>query len=305
MWNVIHMDKIGIFTPTKLHESIEIDQIVTLHYFKYSKDFVFVGEKHDFWEIAYVDQGEIGIVADTQGIDLHQGEAVFHKPNEYHNIWAKNQFANVIILSFISKSPAMSFFENKIITLNNEARAIVSKILKFGEICFKDPLNDVNQTKLNLAENSPFGCEQVIKNYMELLLILLIQGNDDFSRQSRASISAKQQGESNIVDGIIRILSDNLYGSITLDDVLQQICFSKSYITMLFREQAGCSIMEYYQNMKITEAQRLISERKLSFTEIAELLGFSSIHYFSYQFKKKARMTPSEYRRTVHASAVL
>lgn len=299
------MEMIGIFTPTKLTVSIDISKIITIHYMKYSKDFAFSGEKHDFWEVVYVDKGEIGVLAESHGLDLHEGEAIFHKPNEYHNIWAKNQFANVAVLTFVSPSPAMSFFENKIIIFGEEERSLLAKILEAGRSCFKGPLDDVYQTKLVRAEDSPFACEQVIKNYIELLLISLIQNHTDFSRKSRASINAKRQGESTIVESIQQILAENLYGGISLDDILQKVCFSKSYLTRLFRDHTGNSIMGYYIDLKIGEAQRLISERELSFSEIADKLGFGSVHYFSYLFKKKTRMTPSEYRRSVQSRAVL
>ena len=299
------MGKIGIFTPTELNVSIDISQIITLHYMKYSKDFAFTGERHDFWEVVYVDNGEIGVLAENQGIDLHEGEAIFHKPNEYHNIWAKNQFANVAVLTFVCNSPTMSFFENKIIVFGDEERELLAKILAAGKRCFKGPLDDVYQTKLELAEDSPFACEQAIKSYMELLLISLVQNHTDFSRQSRASISAKRQGESTIVESIQQILAENLYEGISFDYIMQQTCFSKTYLTRLFRNHTGNSIMGYYMDLKIAEAQRLISERELFFSEIADKLGFGSIHYFSYLFKKKTHMTPSEYRKSVQSRAIL
>lgn len=299
------MEKIGIFTPTELNVCIDISQIITLHYMKYSKDFAFTGEKHDFWEVVYVDSGEIGVLAENQGVDLHEGEAIFHKPNEYHNIWAKNQFANVAVLTFVSNSLAMSFFENKIIVFNDEERELLAKALAAGKNCFKGPLDDVHQTKLELAENSPFAGGQVVKNYVELLLISLIQNHTDFSRQSRVSLVAKQQGESTIVESIQQILAENLYGDIAFDDIMQKVCFSKTYLTRLFRAHTGNSIMSHYMDLKIAEAQRLISEREMSFSEIADSLGFSSIHYFSYLFKKKTHTTPSEYRRSVQSRAIL
>ncbi len=299
------MRKIGKFTVLKLDAPIDIAEIVTMHYFKYSKDFHFAGEKHDFWEIAYVDQGEVGVVAEKQGLILRQGEAIFHKPNEYHNIWANNRFANVIILSFVCTSPAMSFFEKKIMPFNDEQKGILAKILATGERYFEEPLDDVYQTKLTPLRGSiPFGCGQIIKNYMELLFISLIQENSVQHRAKRATGTAKRQGENKVVDVVIQYLEDNIYNQISLEDVLREICFSKSYITKLFRDYNGVSIMSHYMDMKIEEAKKLLSGYELSFTEVSEKLGFSSIHHFSSMFKKKTHMTPSEYRKTVEARAI-
>lgn len=299
------LKKIGLFTPTDLTVSLDVSQIVTIHYLKYSKDFAFTGERHDFWEMVYVDKGETGVLAEGEGLDLREGEAIFHKPGEYHNIWAKNQFANVMILTFVCHSPDMAFFENKLAVINGHEREILASILSVAKLCLKEPLDNVHQTGMQLLETRPFACEQVIKNYVELLLISLIQNQTDTSRQDRASESAKRQGENTIVESVRQILAGNLYTEITLNDILGQVCFSKSYLTRLFRAHTGESIMEHYRNIKIEEARRLISERELSFSEIADKLSFSSIHYFSYMFKKKTNMTPSEYRRSVQSRAIL
>ncbi|MEG2842596.1 MAG: AraC family transcriptional regulator, partial [Ruthenibacterium sp.] len=42
-----------------------------------------------------------------------------------------------------------------------------------------------------------------------------------------------------------------------------------------------------------------IREGSHNFTEIASMLGYNSIHYFSRHFKKVTGMTPSEYASSV------
>lgn len=44
--------------------------------------------------------------------------------------------------------------------------------------------------------------------------------------------------------------------------------------------------MQYFTSLKIEEAKKLISFDKYTFTEIAYKLGYSSLHYFSRQFKR-------------------
>ena len=45
------------YIKTKLKRSIDIDAIITLHYFEYMKDYVYDGESHDFGEFVFVDSG--------------------------------------------------------------------------------------------------------------------------------------------------------------------------------------------------------------------------------------------------------
>ena len=53
--------------------------------------------------------------------------------------------------------------------------------------------------------------------------------------------------------------------------------------------------------MKIDSAKHMMRNKNLNFTQISEKLGYSSIHYFSRQFKKITNMTPSEYVSSIKA----
>ena len=51
--------------------------------------------------------------------------------------------------------------------------------------------------------------------------------------------------------------------------------------------------------MKIDAARQLIRSRRLNFSQIADALGYTSVHYFSRQFKKVTGMSPSEYSASI------
>ncbi|MDF2661286.1 MAG: AraC family transcriptional regulator [Paenibacillus sp.] len=53
--------------------------------------------------------------------------------------------------------------------------------------------------------------------------------------------------------------------------------------------------------LRIERAKQHIREDTCNVTEIAERLGYTSIHYFSRQFKKATGMAPSEYLKTMKA----
>ena len=59
--------------------------------------------------------------------------------------------------------------------------------------------------------------------------------------------------------------------------------------------------MEYFFRLKVEAAKEMIRMSQLNFTQISERLGYSSIHYFSRQFKKTTGMTPSEYASSIKA----
>jgi AraC-like DNA-binding protein len=80
---------------------------------------------------------------------------------------------------------------------------------------------------------------------------------------------------------------------------------SRTRIKNSFREKIGTGIIQYFRYIKIEKAKELIREENYNFSEIAEKLGFSSVHYFSSVFKKITDMTPSEYVISVKSKAEL
>ena len=67
------------------------------------------------------------------------------------------------------------------------------------------------------------------------------------------------------------------------------------FFTALYNREK--SPIAYFNGLKILEAQRLIAQTPLNNTEIAERLGFSSVHHFSKAFKQKTGIAPTEYAK--------
>lgn len=288
-----------------LKKTLSVDKICTIHYFKYCKQFKFTGEKHNFWEIVYIDSGEVSVIADDKAFNLKQGEAIFHKPNEYHNIFTADKFANSAIISFECTSRAMSFFKDKIIKFSDSEKELLNKIIIEGSKNFEEKLNELYLMKMTKKTDAPFGGEQLIKNYIELLLISLIRNNTTIENKDRISESIRSKHSNEIVEKIITILKENIYSEINLTMIANELFFSKTYLKNLFSKQTGTSIIQYYIDLKIDEAKKLISQSKYSFTEISLMLNFNSVHYFSRLFKMHTGMSPSEYAKSIKVDNLL
>ena len=179
------------FVKTELPDSLHLASVVTLHQFHYAPDFLFTGEKHDFWEMAYAENGDVGVMAESNGYELHCGEAIFHRPNEYHNIWANGKDARVVILSFDCSDACMDFFGGKILSFGETERAFLKLILEEGTRLFAEPLDILYQTRLIFDQNAPFGSAQLLKNYIEALLIHLIRRGVQIPNVDRSSSLVK------------------------------------------------------------------------------------------------------------------
>ncbi len=295
------------YTPTVMKNAITIKELYSLHYFKYCKRFDIPGEKHDFWEFLYVDAGEVNAVAENNTFRLKQGQAIFHKPLEFHNIYTEDRFANSIVVSFSSNSRLMKFFENKILTFSDYEKALLKAIIDEASIAYPDTLNEVWAESLGKNKSGVIGSDQIIRQNLELLLVSLIRSNDATKPIIKKQKENKRASEqcTKIVDDIKKIVEENLYSDFPLDEISSRLFFSKTYLKNVFKKETGTSINQYRINLRLDEAKRLISQNKYSFTEIAYRLNFTSVHYFSRVFKLHTGMTPTEYARLVGIEQIL
>ena len=290
------------FIKTVLKEEIQIKHIVSLHYFEFARDFIFKGEKHDFWEFLYVDKGEAEVMADEAGYKLKQGDIIFHKPDEFHSVWANKTIApNLVVVAFECKSEAMTYFEHKIFSLGDKERNLLSTVVNEGVKAFLPPLDMPKINILKRKPDSPFGCEQVIKIHLEFLLINLIRRENSLRNEIRLSTSARERTEDDIIKRIKDFMLENISSNLSLDQICHCMNMSRTHLKTLFKAKIGMGTLEYFKLLKIEKAKTLIREEQHNLTEISEKLGYSSIHSFSRHFKNVTDMSPSEYARTIKA----
>ena len=157
-----------------LKDEITVRKIYTIHYFEYMKNFEFPGETHDFWELQCVDKGEIKVLDHV----LKAVQVIFHKPNEFHNLAATGTCApNVVVVSFACTSPAMKFFEGRILEVSEYERGLLGQMISEARRCIDSPLDDPYLKKMEKKKDAPFGSEQLIRLYLELLLHSMIRRN--------------------------------------------------------------------------------------------------------------------------------
>lgn len=289
------------FIRHDLPPTIWVENIITIFYMELSKDFEYGGERHDFWEMVYIDKGEMLCTADNNRFTLKSGEVTFHKPNEYHNLSGnRSDPPNVSILTFECHSEAMRHFEGKIIRLSAEERALMSLLFEEGMACFQlaDPTNPLLQRLESLPE-APFGGRQMIKNLLEILLVRLYRHKETTDKQNRLNVHINGMDVPIEVKEILDLLHERVREKLTVADIAKAMGKSETTVKTLFALYRPGGIIRYFNSLKIREAKRMIREGSRNFAQIAEELGFDTAQYFSRCFKNFTHMTPGEYRRSI------
>lgn len=287
------------YVGTHLKDLIHIDKLYTIHYFEYMKNFLFKGESHDFWEFIYVDKGAVRICMDEKEIVLHKGDVAFHRPHEFHKVQASEASApNLIVISFECNNPAMKFFERKILQLDDRERSLLADILIEARKMYACPLDNPYLKEMPKQANVPDGTEQLIRLYLELFLLRL-------HRRHTTSVAISQlpitKNSAEIFKRVADYMELHISSRLTIEQISRDNMIGRTQLQKIFQKEAGMGIIEYFSKLKIDTAKHLIRSDRMNFTQISEQLGYTSIHYFSRQFKKITDMTPSEYASSVKA----
>ena len=205
----------------------------------------------------------------------------------------------------------MDFFRGKVLHVNEADRRLLARIVNEARTFLEGRLDDPYQTSLTVRSDAPPGAAQIIRTCLEQFLIGLARRYRKDSVQTvqkdiRSFIPDKtttENADEEMFSQIAAYLSDNLSSHITIEKICSDNLIGRSRLQKLFQEKCGLGIIEYFSHMKIDAAKQLIRNEQMNFTQISENLGYSSIHYFSRQFKKLTGMTPSEYASSIKAMA--
>ena len=289
------------YKSTVLRPSAVVHRVISIHYFEYMSDFSFPGESHDFWEFVCVDKGVIDVMAGEKRIPLKRGNIIFHQPGEFHNIITNGEVApNLVVIGFECHSPCMKAFEGKILTVSETERELLARIIIEARNAFSGRMDDPYQEEL-VRNPSPlaFGAEQMIANYLEELIIHLYRRYFENPGQFKTRRQPEVHIKSDAYNRIIRYMEEHIGERLSLDTICRDTLTGRSQLQKIFREAHGCGVIDYFSSMKIDTAKQLIRDNHLNFTEISDRLGYTSVHYFSRQFKKLTGMTPSEYATSI------
>lgn len=285
-----------------LEDSVTINRIISVHYFQYMSDFSFPGESHDFWELVCVDRGEIDALAGDRRLTLKKGNILFHKPNEFHNVLTNGKVSpSLVVIGVECHSPAIKSFEDQLMSVQDTEKELLAQIIVEARNTFSGRLDDPYQEELIFnSEPLTFGSAQLISHYLEQLMIHLYRRYFSYSLPVRSSrFLAEASSGNDTYNRIVRYMEEHLGERMTIDRICRDNLVGRSQLQKLFRDTKGCGVIEFFSMMKIDTAKQMIRDNQLNFTQIADRLGYNSIHYFSRQFKQITTMTPSEYATSI------
>jgi len=107
----------------------------------------------------------------------------------------------------------------------------------------------------------------------------------------------KESGEKDPVVQSINFMLESLPKKLKLEEIATETGLSASHFSRLFLNKTGHSPIDYFIQLKIQRACRLLDNSDWMIADVAREMGFDDQFYFSRVFRKVMAMSPAEYRK--------
>ena len=276
------------FTMSRSHYSLNQDKAFTIRgtakllnaaSAKYGGDWHSVPHTHNHVELFYIVGGKGQFLIEDQLYPVNTNHLVIINPNVTHTEVSLNaQPLEYIVLGIEGVELSItSNSDNPFCILDHfESMDITS--------CLRNILREM--------ELKQPGYEDICQAFMEILIIRLMRSTD---------LSVPAEPQNNVGNHqcatVRRYIDYHFKESLTLDQLAEEAHMNKYYLSHAFKREYGVSPINYMISKRLEESKYLLAETDLSLSQIAQLLGFSSLSYFSQVFHRTQGTSPKEYRQ--------
>ncbi|MCA0755373.1 AraC family transcriptional regulator [Paenibacillus sp. N4] len=248
-----------------------------------------VPHRHSFYEHCYVAGGRGTYIDGDRTYLLHEGAVFCSRPDVMHQIRDVEQL-DLLYVAFepdekLSDGTAFAEFTNAVNggSVWLEGQSGSPHIQLWSSICV--PVSGAGALPVTLLPQLAHGL---------LCSLPALLGTAGQTKQPRPSSDA-----SLLIHRAKLYIRDNLASKLTLAEVAGYINVSERHMSRLFAGNILESFSALVRHERLRAAERLLIQSQAPIKEIAELCGFSSVHYFTRLFAEAKGIPPAAYRAAV------
>ena len=246
---------------------------------RYGGDWHSVPHTHSHTELFFIVSGKGQFLIQDQVFPVDVNNLVIINPNVLHTEDSLNaQPLEYIVLGLEGIELATSENSNgQFCILDHFESAEISS-------CLRNILREMEQKST--------GYEDVCQAFMEILIIRLMRSTSLAVPAEPQSFSGNRQCAM-----VRRYIDLHFKEPLTLEQLAEEAHMNKYYLSHAFKREYGVSPINYMISRRIEESKYLLAETDLSLSQIAQLLGFSSLSYFSQVFRRTQSVSPLDFRQ--------
>jgi AraC-like DNA-binding protein len=134
---------------------------------------------------------------------------------------------------------------------------------------------------------------------LETLKLKLMEMNAELGEDDRKSVVTAQVKRK--LNGLTVYIKENFNLHLTRENLAERVELSPDYLGRMFKSYTGKKINDYINDIRITEACRMLKESDEKIIDIAFNVGFESLVTFNRAFMKSRNTSPTDYRQSFSA----
>lgn len=271
--------------------TIHINEILGYYYSIRNSGYRFKGERHNYYELTFIDRGSLITEVEGKTYTLNEKDILIYTPGQFHTqSIEKGSSCSYVTIIFDMKI----FVENN--TANND-EFINNRIFGYDKKIY----NLINSFVQESSTQIPYMNSLMLCLLQEIIIRLLqlpfLKNINSTEKNDKPASPVHKHYQDELLEKILDFINDSIYEPITIFEICQKFSLSRSSLQILFKENMDTTPKKYIINMKLEKSCQMIREEKYTISNIALLLGFNSIHYFSRAFTQKYSISPSEYAK--------
>lgn len=135
------------------------------------------------------------------------------------------------------------------------------------------------------------GSELIMRKLIECVMVHVLRHHELSIKDSTVQVRHRE------IEKVKKYIRENYSEKVSLDELSEIVNINKYYLIRLFKQQTGLSPIDYLINVRLSQAEKLLTQTSLTISEISDRVGFHSPSHFSKTFKENNHMTPSTYRK--------
>lgn len=270
---------------------IEIQKILGYYYRIRTENYCFKGELHDFFELTYVDTGELETEVDGTLYHLKEKDLMIYGPGQFHTQYTDEEHrASYMTILFDMRN--LTPVEREV-----WYDALINRVFHYDQ-----KINTLLKTFVRESTTGIPYMNSLMLCLLQETVIRLLQSEFIGQKSDKPTTVARQHYEDELLEKVLAYIDETIYEPTTIAEICQKFSMSRSSLQILFKENMDMPPKKYINELKLEKSRQMICENKYTISEIALMLGFNSIHYFSRAFTQKYNMPPSEYAKTIYKS---
>lgn len=115
----------------------------------------------------------------------------------------------------------------------------------------------------------------------------------------RKLLTKERGDEYELIRKVKKLIQNDLAGDLSVASMADSVHVTPNYLSRIFKRQTGEGCNEYIVRKRIEKAKCLLETTSIKAGEIAGMVGYHDINYFSLAFKKQTGVSPTKYRENI------